>query len=266
MFSRIFVSAAASAILAPVLLMGSVAAEPMAMRGEVAAKDPTRVRELMPPKKKGASRCFEARVRATAIDVEDWSKWRHVPTGGKARDGSPETIPVAAVKARTLDRILIKIVYDADKPPDEGGFEYTLWTAVSIKGWKKQLYSGASCGYQVQRLAFRNGDFVKNDAGEYVAEPVTPQISCGVDCDGGGASLFYVDGEKPTLKFQFRDGGMRMSGNCSVASYTVGGEHDPDGQIKKSENSPGYLMTEVPAKVCRGLERRAIDAANNAGE
>jgi hypothetical protein len=55
-----------------------------------------------------------------------------------------------------------------------------------------------------------------------------------------------------------------MSGNCSVNNYVVGGEHDPDGEVKKSENSPGYVMTELPAEACRGLERRAVDAMSSA--
>jgi hypothetical protein len=261
MSSRMIIATLAGVLAAP-FVAGSAAAEPMV--APAAAKDPTLVRELMPPKQKGASRCFEARVSSAPIDVEDWSNWRHVPIGGMTRDGQPQTVAVAAVKPRKLARILVKIVYEADAP-DDGYRRYSLWTAMSITGWKK-LYSGASCSYQTERLAFQNGDFVKNAAGEYVSEPVTPQISCGVDCDGGGISLFYAEGEKPTLKFLFHDGGMRMSGNCSVANYTVGGEHEPDGQVKKSENASGYLLSEVPAKLCRGLERRAIDAMSKAGE
>lgn len=258
--------AAAGALLTALLVAVPVSAEPIAAPRGGAAKDPTLIKELMPPKQKGASRCFEARVSDSAVDVEDWSKVHWVPIAGQAGDGKQGKMPVAAVKSRKLERILVKVVYDVDKPAEPGSREYTLWASVSLKGWKKALYSAANCGYQTDRLVFRNGDFVKNEAGEYVSEPVTPQIACGVDCDGGGASLFYADGAKPALSFQFRDGGMRMSGNCSVTNFTVGGEHDPDGQVKQSERSPSYLMAEVPAKFCRGLERRAIDAMNNAEE
>ena len=254
-----FAATGLSLALAPVAL--HVRAEPTAGPVAGVGTSATLVKELMPPKGRDAWRCYEARVSDGAVDVEDWSNVRWVQVEGQWRDGQPAKMPVAAVKTRKVGRILIQIVYAAEAPSESG--RYTLWTSVSFKGWKKKpLYAGANCRYETSRLVFKNGDFVKDEKGEYVSEPVTPQISCGVEGDGGGASLFHVEGAKPALKFQFHDGGMRMSGHSSANNYTVGGKHAPDGQVMPSQNSPGYLMTELPAGACRDLERQAVEAMN----
>ncbi len=261
MSSRFAAIAATGVALALAPMASHVRAEPIAKPVAGVGTGATSVRELMPPKGRDAWRCYEARVNDGAVDVEDWGNVHWVQVEGQWRDGQPAKMPVAAVKSREVERILIQIVHDAEAPSESG--RYTLWTSISFKGWKKKpLYSVANCRYETSRLLFKNGDFVKDEKGEYVSEPVTPQISCGVEGDGGGASLFYVEGAKPSLKLLFHDGGMRMSGTFSVNNYTVGGEHAPDGQVVPSQSSPGYLMTELPAGACRDIERQAIEAMN----
>ena len=186
MANRLAVVFAAGSVLALIAIADHGRAEPIEKPLAGEPKEPARIRELMPPNRKDASRCYEARLDAEPIDVEDWSNWHWVQVEGQWSDGQPAKTAVAAVKKGKVKRILIQIVTTDDEPGDSGS-KYTLWTSLSLEGRKKKpLYSGADCSYQTSRLKFKDGDFVKDEKGEYVSEPVTPQISCGVDCDGGG--------------------------------------------------------------------------------
>ncbi len=147
------------------------------------------------PTANGQSVCYTGAFTGQAMDIEDWSQARLVPTGRLAPDGKPYMrnepgrLPVRQVHSFTLS-----LTYDDRKADYDWIYNFRL--AAEVDGIGATLFAAGECPW-----------YARGDAN-------TTGLGCGIDCDGGGFGLARVAGTQSwRMHFDPRFA-LRMKAGC----------------------------------------------------
>jgi hypothetical protein len=222
----------ARVLIASVLFVASGGLGFAGVRAYLAARQ---IKPLLPAPDTFA--CFEGTFTDERVDIDDWSKRKHVYTGRKNADGSDQyTIEFERTRDVAVAKLALRLDYDHRKADYDWIYNFTLVGNITGLG---TVHARGECPWY-------ETSSVETSIGALSADSF--RLGCGIDCDGGSMSVWRVPGTG-ALKLVFGEYGLRMKLGCG------GGGRGAHFNVRTSARGHTFKLNPAPQSACQGFEK-----------